>query len=138
MLRLSNSLLELIKAHAVDAYPHECAGLITGNYTKRAAAKLFPVKNVHTETTQTRYSIDPRDYLEIEKQAHTAAQEIIGIYHSHPDVPAQPSQYDCDHAWPFYSYVIVSVMHGRVDHVRGWVLRDDRSGFDEEPFQVME
>ncbi len=138
MLTISNSLLELIKAHAVSDYPNECSGLIVGDYSQRTAAKLFPVKNVHGETTRTRYLVDPKVYLQIEKQARAEGHEVIGIYHSHPDVAAQPSDYDRDHAWPSYTYVIASVVHGRVDHVRAWLLRDDRTGFDEEKLQVLE
>ncbi len=138
MLTISNSLLELIKSHAVSDYPNECSGLIVGNFVDRTAAKLFPAKNVHGETTRTRYRIDPREYLQIEKEARAKGQDVIGIYHSHPDVAAEPSQYDRDHAWPFYTYVIASVLHGRVDHVRAWTLREDRSGFEEEKLQVLE
>ncbi len=138
MLIIPNSLLELIKSHAVSDYPNECSGLIIGDYAGRTATKLFPAKNVHTETTRTRYQIDPKEYLQVEKQARAEGHDVIGIYHSHPDVPAQPSEYDRDHAWPSYFYIIVSVVHGRMDHVRAWALRDDRSGFDEEKLQVLE
>jgi proteasome lid subunit RPN8/RPN11 len=138
MLTLANSLFELIKAHALDAYPNECSGLIVGNYDRRAANKIFPVKNVHAETTRTRYLIDPKQYMQIERQARMDGLDVIGIYHSHPDVPAKPSQYDKDHAWPFYTYVIVSVLKGKVDQVSAWILRDDRSAFDEEQLGVVE
>ncbi len=62
-----------------------------------------------------------------------AGLELIGFYHSHPDHPARPSQHDLDHAWPNFHYVIASVLQGRVDDVRTWFLRDDRSQFDERP-----
>jgi proteasome lid subunit RPN8/RPN11 len=138
MLIIANSLLELIKAHAVDTYPHECSGLIVGLYDKRVAKKIYPMKNVHEESTRNRYLIDPKEYRQIEKDARAAGQDVIGVYHSHPDVPAKPSQYDKDHAWPLYTYVIVSVVQGKMDHVLAWTLRDDRSGFDEVQLRVVE
>jgi proteasome lid subunit RPN8/RPN11 len=58
--------------------------------------------------------------------------EIIGVYHSHPDHPAQPSPYDLDHAWPFFSFVIVSVRNGTAEDLRSWELENDRSKFNSE------
>ena len=58
--------------------------------------------------------------------------ELLGFYHSHPDHPARPSQYDLDHAWPFFSYVIVSVCGGVPEDMTSWRLKDDRSAFDQE------
>jgi proteasome lid subunit RPN8/RPN11 len=138
MLTLANSLLELIKAHAVDSYPNECSGLIVGLYDKGVAKRIFPMKNVHSEGTHNRYLIDPKEYVQVEKQARSLGQDVIGIYHSHPDVPAKPSQYDTDHTWPFYTYVIASVMKKKVDHVLAWTLRDDKTGFDEAELRVVE
>lgn len=137
-MNLTGSQLELIKAHAADTYPHECSGLITGDYERREAGKLFPMKNVFDGSTRNRYLIDPKEYLSVEKQARADGQDIIGIYHSHPDVEAKPSEYDKEHAWPGYTYVIVSVKKGKVDHVRAWTLREDRSGFDEVKLGVLE
>jgi len=139
MLTIANSLLELIRAHASDAYPNECSGLIVGVYDKRVAKKVFPMKNVHAGGTHNRYLIDPKEYIEVEKQAQLLGQGVIGAYHSHPDVPAEPSATDLALAtWPEYVYVIVSVVKGKADHVRAWTLRDDRSGFDEVELRVVE
>ena len=138
MLTIANSLLELIRAHALDAYPNECNGLIVGDYQSRTAAKVYPVKNVHTETTRTRYQIDPKQHLQIERQARAAGQEVIAVYHSHPDAPAKPSAHDREHAWPSYAYIIVSVVHGRADRLQAWTLREDGTAFEEEQLRVIE
>jgi proteasome lid subunit RPN8/RPN11 len=58
--------------------------------------------------------------------------EVIGFYHSHPDHPAIPSQYDLDHAWPVYSYIIVSVKAGDSQDLRSWEMEPNRSRFTEE------
>ena len=71
-----------------------------------------------------------------DKTARAKGLDIIGFYHSHPNAPAHPSQYDVDHAWPFYSYVIVSIMDKSSDAITSWILKDDRSAFDEEEIVV--
>ena len=80
----------------------------------------------------------PQDYREAEKRASEAGGELLGFYHSHPDHPARPSQYDLDHAWPFFSYIIVSVRGGAPEDMTSWRLRDDRSAFDPEELVVTE
>ena len=62
----------------------------------------------------------------------TEGGDLLGFYHSHPDHPARPSQYDLDHAWPFFSYIIVSVQKGEPQDMTSWRLREDRSAFDQE------
>ena len=76
------------------------------------------------------------DYRGAEKRAREAGLELLGFYHSHPDHPARPSQYDLDHAWPSFSYVIVSVMAGEDKLLTSWRLKEDRSAFDEEPVEI--
>jgi proteasome lid subunit RPN8/RPN11 len=77
--------------------------------------------------------VRPTDYQAAEREASVRALELVGFYHSHPDHPARPSQYDLDHAWPVFSYVIVSIMAGEPAAMTSWQLRDDRTAFDEEP-----
>ena len=76
--------------------------------------------------------VRPQDYRAAEKRASDVGAELLGFYHSHPDHPARPSQYDLDHAWPFFSYVIVSVREGVSEDMTSWRLREDRSAFDPE------
>jgi proteasome lid subunit RPN8/RPN11 len=88
--------------------------------------------NTTEEGPRRRFLVRPGDYRAAEARAMELKAELLGFYHSHPDHPAEPSQYDLDHAWPFFSYVIVSVREGRPEEIRSWRLRDDRSRFDEE------
>jgi proteasome lid subunit RPN8/RPN11 len=76
--------------------------------------------------------VRPDDYRQAERQAREAGGDLLGFYHSHPDHPARPSQYDLDHAWPSFSYVIVSVQNGEPTDMTSWRLREDRSVFDQE------
>jgi proteasome lid subunit RPN8/RPN11 len=82
--------------------------------------------------------VRPDDYREAERRATALGAELLGFYHSHPDHPARPSQYDLDHAWPFFSYIIVSVRAGVPEGMTSWRLRDDRSGFDPEDLTYAE
>ena len=84
------------------------------------------------EGPRRRFLVTPKDYREAERRAGEVGGELLGFYHSHPDHPARPSQYDLDHAWPFFSYVIVSVREGVSGDMTSWRLREDRSGFDQE------
>jgi proteasome lid subunit RPN8/RPN11 len=120
-----------IEAHGRETYPHECCGALLGQ--ERRVQATFPLPNTTEEGPRRRFLVRPADYQSAEKHASAQGLELVGFYHSHPDHPARPSQYDLDHAWPFFSYVIVSVMAGEARAMTSWRLRDDRSAFDEEP-----
>jgi proteasome lid subunit RPN8/RPN11 len=91
-----------------------------------------PLPNTTEEGPRRRFLVRPTDYRDAERAATAEGLDLLGFYHSHPDHPARPSQYDLDHAWPSFSYVIVSVMAAVPSDLRSWKLREDRSAFDEE------
>jgi proteasome lid subunit RPN8/RPN11 len=94
---------------------------------------LLPIDNAReSDARHNRFLIGPMEMLRGERHARSVGLDIVGIYHSHPNAPAKPSQFDLDHAWPVYSYVIVSVTADGAGPLRSWELREDRSGFDEE------
>jgi proteasome lid subunit RPN8/RPN11 len=99
---------------------------------------VYPLPNTTEEGPRRRFRVRPQDYREAERQATQSSAELIGFYHSHPDHPAQPSQYDQDHAWPYFSYIIVSVRAGAPEDMTSWRLRDDRSAFDQEDLTYAE
>ena len=134
-LQLSADIVEAIRAHGVETYPHECCGALVGRDGEVTGAVALP--NTTNEGPRRRFLVRPSDYLQAERAADSAGAELLGFYHSHPDHPARPSQYDLDHAWPNFSYIIVSVAAGVPEDVRSWKLRDDRSAFDEEALSVL-
>jgi proteasome lid subunit RPN8/RPN11 len=129
-LVLKRDVRDAINRHAAETYPHECCGALIGR--DGVVADTFALPNTTEEGARRRFLVRPNDYRAAERRASELGAELLGFYHSHPDHPARPSQYDLDHAWPFFSYVIVSVQDGVAADMTSWRLRDDRTAFDEE------
>ena len=129
-LLLRSGAAAAIRRHGVEAYPNECCGALLGR--DGVVLETFALPNTTDEGPRRRFRVSAADYRSAENHAAERGTELLGFYHSHPDHPARPSQYDLDHAWPFFSYVIVSVRGGAPEDMTSWRLRDDRSAFDEE------
>jgi proteasome lid subunit RPN8/RPN11 len=125
-----------IRRHAAAAYPYECCGALFGTRSDDGRVDIvdaLELENVTDEGPRRRFRVSPVDYRQSEARARELGAELLGFYHSHPDHPAEPSQYDLDHAWPNFSYVIVAVAGGEAGDLRSWRLLPDRSAFEEEP-----
>ena len=124
-----------IHDHAKEAYPEECAGALVGMNIEgmKIVVDVWRAENTHEEERSRRFLIEPLKIKEFEERAAERDMDVLGFYHSHPDHPAEPSEYDREHAWPGWSYVIASVSAENVEDMRSWVLKGDRSGYDEEP-----
>lgn len=120
-----------IRAHAREAYPHECCGALVG--ANDVVHEVVALPNTTAEGPRRRFLVRPADYRAAERQAGDRGWDLLGFYHSHPDHPPRPSQYDLDHAWPSFYYVIVAVARGVDGELRSWRLRGDRSAFEEVP-----
>ena len=135
-LTLSPGVDEAIRAHGAETYPNECCGALIGR--DGAVAATFALPNTTEEGPRRRFLVRPQDYREAEKRASEMGAELLGFYHSHPDHPARPSQFDLDHAWPSFSYIIVSVQAGQPADMTSWRLQEDRSAFDQEELTYAE
>ena len=142
-LWISSHLAEKIRAHGAETYPYECCGALLGHDTEpekhdaaREVLALFPLVNRHGDSPRNRFIVTPEDVLLADNKAQEQGLELIGWYHSHPDHPARPSQFDLDHAWPWYSYIIVSVQNGAPVDMTSWRLNDDRHAFSPEGIEV--
>jgi len=129
-LLLNSQVDAAIRAHGAETYPNECCGALIGR--DGVVTETLALPNTTEEGPRRRFMVRPQDYREAERRAGELGGELLGFYHSHPDHPARPSQYDLDHAWPFFSYVIVSVREGVSGDMTSWRLREDRSAFDQE------
>ena len=125
-------ILEQMKRHGEETYPHECCGFMLGSADEgmQRISEIRRQENERTDSKENRFVISPDQFRAAEKYARKTGLTLVGIYHSHPDSPARPSDYDRDHAWPWFSYIIVSVKAGAAVEANAWQLRDDRSGFD--------
>jgi proteasome lid subunit RPN8/RPN11 len=134
-VRLMPDHLEQIRKHGESTFPYECCGLLLGHFVngEKIVTETYAARNSREEGTQhNRFLIAPGAVREADGYARKQKLEILGFYHSHPNAPARPSQFDLDHAWPFYSYVIVSVRDGKAADLTCWKMLDDRSRFDPE------
>ena len=132
-LVLSGDLYRRIQAEGMRSYPNECCGILVGRDEtdgQRVVDRLEPGQNVFEAGEQYhRFSIDPTLQLKAERAAEAEGRVVLGFYHSHPDHPARPSEYDREHAWPFYSYVIVSIARGAAVDMTSWVLDEKTEQF---------
>jgi proteasome lid subunit RPN8/RPN11 len=134
MLILPEKLDHEIREHGAKDYPHECCGAMLGvdNGADREVRALFPLVNRREDSPRNRFAITPDDFRQAERAAVDQGLDMLGWYHSHPDHPSRPSEFDREHAWPWYSYVIVSVDGAVPKVLTSWRLQDDRAKFDAE------
>ncbi|RJP48645.1 MAG: M67 family peptidase [Anaerolineaceae bacterium] len=136
MLTISASLLKNIAAHLENAYPEEGAGFLLG--ADGEVREILPLPNAREdEARHNRYLITPEDYLKAEMKAAELGVELIGVFHSHPDCPNIPSEFDREWAQPFFSYLISRVDQGTAVSHRSWRLAEDRSKYEEEEIEIV-
>jgi proteasome lid subunit RPN8/RPN11 len=140
MIQLSEHHRDEIAAHGERDYPHECCGLLLGSFADggvKTVSEVYPISNAREEQAKrNRFLIRPEELMRGERYAQAKGLEVVGFYHSHPDHPAVPSQYDLEHAWPVYSYIVVSIANGAAADLRSWEMATDRSRFAEEEIYV--
>jgi proteasome lid subunit RPN8/RPN11 len=138
MIAIGEKQLTEIREHGVRDYPYECCGLLLGRYDegRKFVSETYPISNAREESgKRNRFLIMPDELLRGERYAREHDLEVVGFYHSHPDSPAVPSQYDLEHAWPTYSYIIVSTSANEARDLFSWEQEPDRSRFNQEEIQ---
>lgn len=143
IVKLTPEHAAAIREHGQQTYPHECCGILLGRDDAdaglRTVSKLLPVENDRAaDERHNRFTIPPLAYMQAEKAARAEQLDVLGFYHSHPDAPAKPSAYDIEHAWPYYSYVIVAIEQGQAKLMTCWRLQEDRSQFNEQMIEEEE
>jgi len=136
MIEVSARHINEMRQHGERDYPFECCGLMLGRFEadgKKLVAETYPISNAREEEAKrNRFLIQPEELIRGEKYARERGLDVVGFYHSHPDDRAVPSQYDLEHAWPTYSYIVVSVEQDQAVDLRSWEMESDRSRFSEE------
>ena len=155
MLTISLSLLIKLHAHLAAGYPYEACGILIGeiaaNNIDKHVTDVVLVANAWTpdagvtdtrrgqaETQHNRFLIAPEDIARADREAAKRNHDIIGFFHSHPDSPSVPSETDREWAWPVISFMIVRVQNGTATTTQSWVLRDDRTMFEEESLNIVD
>jgi proteasome lid subunit RPN8/RPN11 len=135
MIHINKKALEIIKADAIASYPDECCGFMFGSDRNeiRYVTDANAVVNVKEGDRRRRFLISPKDYMDAERYADANGVSLLGIYHSHPEHPAVPSEHDRIAAQPYFSYVILSIVKNGYAGIRSWRLNDE-SQFEEELF----
>ena len=147
---LSQHDLDLIRREGEAHFPDECCGFLFGispptsvggqggsEDRTREINEVIPIHNEQGTNRARRFLISPEEFRKAEAHARETNQELLGFYHTHPDHPAIPSEYDREHALPFYSYVILSVRNGRAAELRSWTLGVDRTAYTEENVTIL-
>lgn len=141
LISISQAGISDINSHGESDYPYECCGLLIGRFEpdgSKLVSETYPISNAREESAKrNRFLIQPEELLKGERYARSRNLEVVGFYHSHPESPAVPSQYDLEHAWPTYSYIIVSVINHKAGDLFSWEQQPDRSRFDREEIGVI-
>ena len=139
MITIASEQLMQIRAHGISDYPYECCGLLLGRYEAdgKFVTETYPISNAREESAKrNRFLIEQEELMRGERYARAKDLEVVGFYHSHPDSPAVPSQYDLEHAWPTYSYIIVSTTADGANDLYSWEQEADRSKFNQEELKI--
>ena len=119
----SDQLFEQMRGFAEAAYPYEGCGVLVGTSgVATEVTEVFQGHNLVLDRRHDRYELDPKDIIAAERAARKRGEEVVGFYHTHPDHPARPSQFDTDRAWPGYHYVVVAVDGGHQRRATAWRL----------------
>ncbi len=136
-LRFTGGQWERMRQLAESAYPFEGCGVLVGRAGEGGweVSEVFPGRNLVEDRRHDRYELDPRDIIAAERAGRSRGEEVLGFFHTHPDHPARPSQFDRDHAWPGYVYVVCAVDRGTMRRATAWILagQGDRAEFEELP-----
>jgi proteasome lid subunit RPN8/RPN11 len=128
---LRRDQVETMREHAAAAYPHECCGFLVGERSDGHAivTDLVRASNAREDSPRNRYLIPPEEFARVLRDADRQGLDVLGFYHSHPDAPARPSEYDREHAWPAYAYLVLAVAGGVAGEIGAFELSEDGGAF---------
>ena len=136
---LTEDIIDSFLQHGEKDYPFECCGFILGSFKDKESmgVEYIPAPNTKEKNRERRFLIDPMAYQKAEDEADERGLSVISIVHSHPDHPDKPSEFDREHAWPGFSYIIISIQDGKAVSFRSWQLNTDRKYFIEENIKLI-
>jgi len=137
-MRIDRAELDKLHAHACEGYPHEVVGILAGERSSGHVSRVRPLVNERADSAHNRYKVSGLVLMKAERALEAEGLEIVGYYHSHPDHPAQYSDFDRDHALPNMSYLITAVHSGEIVDTLSWRLVEDRTSMDAEDITILE
>jgi proteasome lid subunit RPN8/RPN11 len=134
MIRIETGAWDVMVSHARQAYPDECCGAMLGVVEdgRKHVRAAVPIENAHQGPQRSRYELRPEDLLKADQQARRAGMDLIGIYHSHPDCDAYFSETDLRNSCPWYSFVVLSIRQGELDHANSWLPNAEQTQAEKE------
>ena len=138
MIALPKRLYKQIQQHAESAYPTECCGLLLGKVKgkDKYVHHIMETENDAEGLKRRRYCVPPQSLLAAENLSREKGREVFGVYHSHPDHPAKPSEFDRECAIPYFEYIIVSISKGRITEMNCWFLAEEKAAFEREELLI--
>jgi proteasome lid subunit RPN8/RPN11 len=138
MIEIPKTVVRMMEAHGREAFPEEGCGFLIGSAEgSRQVVEMRRAKNVAAQDRRRRYRIDPLELLHADNDARKEGLDLIGIYHSHPNHPAAPSEYDRSHAASWYTYVILSVQEREPRELTAWRFVDPERRFEPEEIRIL-
>lgn len=137
-MRIEQSVMDAVRAHAAEGYPNEICGVLAGSRDGDLVTEAHRVTNTLTAPeARRRYLMDPRDQLRIERDLDQRGLTLLGYYHSHPDSPARASVTDAGASWAGPGYLIVSCAGGEPQDANLFFAEQDGGPMHQEPYQVV-
>ena len=138
MVRTSRELARRMEEHGQKTYPEECCGILLGSTDgdETVILDVVEIDNLQEDNRRRRFLITPKQYLQAERAASERNLQLLGFYHSHPDHPAIPSEFDREHALPWFTYIVLSIAHGEAKVMTAWLLSESRDRFNETPLSI--
>lgn len=150
MIQLSERELNAIREHGARDFPEECVGVLLGDVAadEKRVREARPLANTFPEQglgggfqgpgKERRYLIAGEEMLALLKEERSTGKRVLGFYHSHPDHPALPSEFDREWAAPWYSYMILEVREGAPEVLTSWRLDENGDQFLPEEIRIVE
>jgi proteasome lid subunit RPN8/RPN11 len=136
-MEITQAVVAAIEEHARESFPEECCGFLIGSVKEpRRVVEARRARNVAEEARSRRYRVDPLELLHADEDARAKRLDLIGIYHSHPNHPAVPSDYDESHAAGWYTYVIQSLVNREPRELTAWRFDETAQRFEPEELRI--
>ena len=134
MIQIEKAAWDTMVSHAEATFPNECCGVMIGRTENgaRHVASAVALENAYKGAQEDRYELSPQDLLAADKRARAEGLDVIGIFHSHPNCDAYFSKTDLENSCPWYSFVVLSIKHGKFDHANSFLPNADQTAFEKE------